>query len=247
MKETCKDPVTGTICAYNMIGVHYFLGDSTKAWEMLDKEIERMKAYSDFNAYALDNLLEKHYNAYRKFLRESTAKAYILDVMDSVYMTENVSDKENGLELLHLLVEDQWVRRMSSLYDKFDRERTHPLPSDMDSMQAIQASLNHCTEVFNFYKKRDKVFSEAEVGRIYYWQRLMFFHEFNLERRDFYHELVVSAVNSGVLEADDQADFEAGTEYTKLGSADFFKRKAELEARYKKKYSLPDDYRIRLF
>src|SRR5690606_26194321 len=124
--DICVHPGEGInpACTYNLIGVYYFLGDSAKSWELLNKEMTDYKS----DAYSLDNLLSKDYAAYRKFLVNSTAKAYILARMDSFYRTEPVSDKENGLELLHLLIEDQWVRRTSSLYDHFKPERRHLLP-----------------------------------------------------------------------------------------------------------------------
>lgn len=240
--EICGDASTGSICAYNLIGVYYFLGDSVKSWELLNNEIATFKT----DAYSLGNLFSKDYSAYKKFLIKSSAKSYICNIIDSIYKTEPQTDKINGLELLHLLIEDQWVRNTSDLYDKFKPERRFLLPSQMDSIQAIQAQHDHCTTVFNFYKKHNKIFSKAEVGRIYGWQMMLFFHEWDLERRKFYHELVIKAVENGVLEMKDRANFEAGTEYIILGVDEFFKRRAELEESYKKKYSLPDNYRIML-
>lgn len=230
------------ICVYNLIGSYYFLGDSVKSWELLNKEISEYKT----DAYSMNNLLNKDYASYKKFLQKSSAKNYILNQIDSFYMTEPVFNKEDGIKLLHLLIDDQWVRYISDLYDKFKPERKFLLPSQMDSTQAILAQLDHCTTVFNFYKKHNKIFSKAEVGRIYYWQLMLFFHEWDLERRKFYHKLVIKAVENGVLEMKDRANFEAGTEYIILGVDEFFNRRAELEERYKKKYALPDNYRVRL-
>ena len=233
------------ICNSNLIAVYYFLGDSVKSWNLLDREIKPAKGYPD--AYSLaEDILTRDQASFKKFLRASTAKDYILRYIDSFYMTELVYDKKNGLELLHLLVEDQWVRNTSSLYDYFKAERKYLLSSLMDSMQAIQAQRDHSTKVFNFYKNKNKVFARAEVGRIYYWQLMLFFHDWDLERRKFYHQLVIDGVESGALKMEDRANFEAGTEYILLGVDEFFKQRATIEESYKIKYSLPETYRIRL-
>ncbi len=247
--DICNQPdnSSSSACSYNLIGAHYFSGDSLEAWNLLDKEIAKHKAYPDADAYSLGNLLAEDYTGYWKFLRESTAKDYIFSLIDSLYGVETVLKKRDGLELLHLLIEDQWVRNTSSLYYKYKPERKFLLPSDMDSIQAIGAQDDHRAKVFNFYKSKKKIFSEMEVGRAYYSQMMLLFHETDLKRREYYHELLLDAVKNGAFEMKDRANFEAGTEYWTLGVDEFFKQRAELEANYKKKYSLPDDYRIRLF
>lgn len=242
--ELCHQPhpqYLNPACTFNLIGTYYFSGDSVACWRLLNKEMAAYKA----DAYSLENLLSKDYTSYKKFLINSTAKNYILSHIDSVYMTEPVSDKENGMELLHLLIEDQWVRYTSSLYDHFKPERRHLLPGHMDSVQAIQAQRDHATRVFNFYKARNKVFSKAEAGRIYYWQLMLFFHEWDLSRRSFYYELVKQGVKDGALNIENQMNFEIGTEFIKMGAKEFGLHREEIQNEYRKKYSLPD-FRIRL-
>lgn len=246
IKEICgPSPAVYSICNYNLIGAYYFTGDSLKSWELLNRLIAAHND-GDADAYTMGILLSKDYAAYKKFLINSTAKSYILGKIDSFYMTEPVSDKGNGLTLMHLLIEDQWVRNTSSLYDHFKPERKFLLPSKMDSAEAIQAQLDHCTKVFNFYKSKNKVFSEAEVGWIYHQQSLLFFHEWNLKRRAFYHELIRKGVKNGALEPAFQANFEAGTLFIKMGSDEFFKHRSAIQEDLKKKYALPADYRIML-
>lgn len=246
--DLCNQPhpdYLQSACTCNLIGTYYFAGDSVACWQLLNVEIARIKSYADADAYSLNNLLGKDYTSYRKFLINSTAKSYILGHIDSLYRTEPVSDEESGMKLLHLLVEDQWARNTSSLYDHFKPERRHLLPSPMDSAQAIRAQRDHCTKVFSFYKAHNKVFSRAEAGRIYYWQLMLFFHEWDLTRRSFYHELVKQGVKDGALNLEDQMNFEIGTLYIKMGTEDFFKHRAEIQEEYRKKYSLPN-FRIRL-
>jgi hypothetical protein len=175
----------------------------------------------------------------------STAKDYVMNYIDSFYLTEQVSDKENGIELLHLLLDDQWIRHTSSLYDKFRHGRRHLLTSQMDSVQAIHAQIDHCTKVFDFYKIQNKVFSKSEVGRIHYWQMMLFFHEWDLERRKFYHELVKQGVNNGSLDIEEQMNFEIGTLYIQMGVDEFFKQYDNIQEEYRIKYSKPN-FRIRL-
>lgn len=230
-----------TTCTYNLIGTYYFLGDSIQAWKLLNKEIDRFKANADANAHSLDNIFSTgDYTSFKKFQINSTVKNYVLKIIDSFYITEPVSDKVNGLELLHLLLEDQWRRRTSSLYDKLFPERRYPLPSQIDSTQALQILKNHCTRVFKFYKERNKVFSKAEVGKMYYWQLMLFFHEQDLIRRKFYYELVKQGVNDGTLKIEDQMNFEAGTRYIELGVQEFFKQRDAIQEEYRKKYSKPN-------
>ena len=246
--DLCKQPHADYLqsaCTYNLIGTYYFLGDSVACWKLLNKEITRIQSNADADAYSLDNLLDKDYTAYKKFLLNSTAKNYILCHIDSFYMTEPISDKEHGMKLLHLLIEDHWVRRTSSLYDHFKPERRHLLSSRMDSVQAIQAQRDHATRVFDFYKTQSKVFSKGEVGRIYYWQLLLFFHEQDLTRRSFYHELVKQGVKDGAFNIENQMNFEIGTEYKKMGPNEFSLQREKIQEEYRKKYSLPN-FRIRL-
>ncbi|MCB0697862.1 MAG: hypothetical protein KDC07_10885, partial [Chitinophagaceae bacterium] len=174
-------------CRYNLIGAYYFSGDSAGAWRLLNNEITRITSNSS-SAYSLDVLFDKDYSSYKKFLLTSTAKKYIMGLVDSIYMLEPVTEKESGKELLHLVIEDQWVRKMSSLYDHFQPDRKYLLPPSIDSMDAIKAQKDHCTKVFDFYQKQNKLFSETEVGTIYYLQLLLFFHEWDMTRREFYHK-----------------------------------------------------------
>ena len=235
-----------SICTYNLIGTYYFKGDSTQSWNLLNKEIDRLKINSGANAYSLDNIFSSgEYTSFKKFQLNSTVKNYVLKIIDSFYLTEAVIDKKNGLMLLHLLLEDQWLRRTSSLYDKLFPERRFPLPIKMDSLEALKTLEKHCTKVYKFYKKRNKVFSKEEVGKMYYWQLMLFFHEQDLKRRKFYHILVKQGVNIGTLKIEDQINFEAGTLYFQLGASEFFKKRESIQDEYRKKYSLPN-FRIRL-
>lgn len=247
--DLCNRPhpdYLNTTCTYNLIGTYYFLGDSVNAWGLLNKEIDRLKGSADANAYSLDNIFSTgDFTSFKKFQIKSTVQKYVLKIIDTFYMTEAISDKENGLELLHLLLEDQWIRRTSSLYDKLFPERRFPLPSQMDSAQALQIIKDHCSKVFEFYKERKRVFSKAEVGQIYYWQLMLFFHEQDLIRREFYHSLVMQGVKAGALKIEDQMNFEIGTHYIELGIDEFFKQREAIQAQYRKKYSKPD-FRIRL-
>jgi hypothetical protein len=181
-----------------------------------------------------------------QFLILSSVKSYMLNLIDSFYMTESVADKENGLHLLHLLIEDQWIRLTSSIYDKLNPERKFPLPSVIDSIQAILVQRDHCTKVFHFYRKNNKVFSKEEVGEICRKQKLLFFHEWDTNRRIFYHKLVTQAVENGVLKLEDQMNFEAANIYIQLGSEEYFKKLEVTQNSLREKYSKPD-FRIQLF
>jgi len=246
--DRCSQPHSDYLnraCTFNLIGAYYFSGDSATCRRLLNKEIATIRSYADADAYSLEGLLHSDYAAYKKFLINSTVKNYILDLIDSTYMAGHFSDKKNGMELLHLLIEDQWIRNTSSLYDHLKPEKRHLLPARMDSTQAMQAQYDHCVKVFNFYKARNKVFSMAEVGRIYYWQLMLFFHDQDLSRRSFYHELVKQGVKDGVLDIENQMNFEAGTELIKMGIEDFFLHREEIQEALRKKYSRPG-FRIRL-
>lgn len=236
---------SNSVCTYNLIGAYYFSGDSSAAWGLLDKEIIRITSNPSSDAYSLDNLLSKDYSSYKKFLLISTAKNYIIGIIDSLYIMEPITEKESGKELMHLLIEDQWVRNMSSLYDHFKPDRKHLLPSKIDSTDAIKMQRDHSTKVFDFYQKQNKVFSKTEVGRIYYWQLLLFFHERDLARRAFYHKLIKEAVTSGALKIEHQMNFEIGSELIEMGIEEFSKRRQEIEEVYRKKYLKPG-YRYRL-
>lgn len=235
-----------SICRYNLIGGYYFLGDSSTAWSLLNKEINYITSNQSYSSYSLDVLLGEDYSSYKKFLMTSSAKSYIVSIMDSLYMMGPYTEKESGKELLHLLIEDQWVRKMSSLYDHFKPDRKYLLPSNIDSTDAIKAQRDHSTEVFNFYQKQNKFFSKSEVGRIYYRQLLLFFHERDLERRTFYHRLVKEAVASGILKIEQQMNFEISSEFIEMGAKEYAKHRLEIQEEYRKKYSKPG-YRYSIY
>ncbi|MCB9046204.1 MAG: hypothetical protein H6550_08690 [Chitinophagales bacterium] len=232
-------------CRYNLIGAYYFSGDSAGAWRLLNNEITRITSNSS-SAYSLDVLFDKDYSSYKKFLLTSTAKKYIMGLVDSIYMLEPVTEKESGKELLHLVIEDQWVRKMSSLYDHFQPDRKYLLPPSIDSMDAIKAQKDHCTKVFDFYQKQNKLFSETEVGTIYYLQLLLFFHEWDMTRREFYHKLLKEGVTSGAFKIEAQMNFEMSTQFIEMGALEFSKHRDEIQEEYRKKYSKPE-YRYHIF
>ena len=231
---------SSSVCSYNLIGAYYFLGDSLAACNVLNKEIARIISYNSINAHALDYTLSQDYSSYKKFLQVSSAKNYILGIIDSLYMQEPVTEKESGKELLHLLIEDQWVRKMSSLYDHFKPDRKYLLPSNIDSIDAIKMQRDHSTEVFNFYQKQNKLFSKGEVGGIYYLQLLLFFHEWDMTRRDFYHKLLKEGVTSGAFKIEAQMNFEMSTQFIEMGALEFSKHRDEIQEEYRKKYSKPE-------
>lgn len=230
---------SSSICTYNLIGAYYLLGDSSIAWSLLDKEINRITSNQSNSPYALGVLLSIDYSSYKKFLMTSSAKSYIVSIMDLLYVMEPITEKERGKELMHLLIEDQWVRKMSSLYDHFKPDRKYLLPPSIDSMDAIKAQRDHCTEVFDFYQKQNKLFSKTEVGRIYYQQLLLFFHEWNMTRRDFYHKLLKEGVTSGAFKIEAQMNFEMSTQFIEMGALEFSKHRDEIQEEYRKKYSKP--------
>ena len=235
-----------SFCRYNLIGAYYFSGDSSAAWRLLNKEITRISSDQSSSSYSLVHLLSNDFSSYKKFLITSTAKSYIISIMDSLYVMEPVTKKESGKELLHLYIEDQWVRKISSLYDWSKPGRKYLLPSELDSIDAIKAQRDHSTKVFNFYQKQNKFFSKTEVGIIYYWQLLLFAHEEDLGRRSFYHRLVKEAVASGVIKIEHQMNFEIRSEIIEMGIKEYVKRRLEIQDAYRKKYSKPD-YRYRIF
>lgn len=65
-----------SVCRYNLIGAYYLLGDSSIAWSLLDKEINRITSNPGNSSYALDVLLGEDYSSYKKFLLISSAKNY---------------------------------------------------------------------------------------------------------------------------------------------------------------------------
>ena len=89
------------------------------------------------------------------------------------------------------------------------------------------------------------MFSKGEVGVMYYWQLMLFFHEQDLTRREFYHEIVQQGVGNGTLKIEDLMNFEVGTRYFQLGVVEFFKQRDAIQEEYRKKYSKPT-FRIRL-
>lgn len=234
-----------SVCRYNLIGAYYFSDDSAGAWRLLNNEITRITS-NNSSAHSLDILLSGDYSGYKKFLLASTAKKYIMGIVDSIYMLEPVTEKESGRELLHLLIEDQWVRKMSSLYDHFKPDRKHLLPSKIDSMDAIMAQRDHCTKVFDFYQKQNKLFSKTEVGVIYYLQLLLFIHEWDMTRRDFYHKLLKEGVTSGAFKIEAQMNFEMSTQFIEMGALEFSKHRDEIQEEYRKKYSKPE-YRYHIY
>lgn len=238
--------LSSSICRYNLIGAYYLLGDSSIAWSLLDKDINRITSNPSNDSYALEFLLGIDYSSYKKFLLISSAKNYIISIIDSLYMLEPITEKESGKELMHLLIEDQWIRKTSSLYDHFTPDRKYLLPSKIDSIDAIKMQRDHSTEVFNFYQKQNKLFSKTEVGRIYYWQVLLFYHERDMERRVFYHKLMKEAVASGVFKIEQQMNFEISSEIIEMGIKEYAKRRLEIQERYRKKYSKPE-YRYNIF
>ncbi|MBW7913830.1 MAG: hypothetical protein H3C54_09090 [Taibaiella sp.] len=235
-----------SVCTYNLIGAYYLLGDSATAWRLLDKEINGITSNSSNSPYALDVLLGEDYSSYKKFLLISSAKNYIINTIDSLYVMEPITEKESGKELMHLLIEDQWIRKMSSLYDHFKPGRKHLLPGKIDSMDAIKAQRDHCTKVFDFYQKQNKLFSKTEVGRIYYRQLFLFFHEWDMTRRDFYHKLLKEGVTSGAFKIEALMNFEMSTQFIEMGALEFSKHRDEIQEEYRKKYSKPG-YRYSIY
>lgn len=96
------------------------------------------------------------------------------------------------------------------------------------------------TDIFEFYTRTGKFFSENEVGSVYYFQFLFLLHEGNLKRREFYLDLIKKAVKEGVFPLRREIEFQIGTELIQKDLPMIPSVPSEILEKYRKIYNLPE-------
>lgn len=242
--DTCTKELPNYLSAiqqFNLIGAYYYLGDTFKARELMNEALvqQGIEARSALNILSID------YAVYKRYLLENKMKDVILDYMNDKFKCEDHSEELLGLELMHLYVHDQWLRYSSDVYNKLKTGRTYLHRTGMDSTVFMYLQELHTDTVFSFYRKTERLFSQKEIGTLAFVQSALLFHEWNLERRDYYHTLVKNAVMNGDFSEELLMNFEAGTQYIILGIEEYFKRREEIQNELRIRYNKPD-YHIRL-
>lgn len=218
---------------YNLIAACYFNGDVKKAFSLLDRKINDCN-----NAFATLDILFVDATGYRYFLNEPQVKGHILKSIHQKLGEEPISDRKNAKKLLELYIEDQMTRFMSRMYINVLSGTRFPYPDLLDDSTTAHQKKRIDTDVFSFYKNAGKLFSKEEIGSMASIQLLLFFHEGDLKRREFYLELLKVAVKKDYFPLRREIDFQIATELARNGDISSYPSPVLVE-KYRKLYDTP--------
>lgn len=218
---------------YNLIAAYYFNGEPEKSFSLLKRKIQDCNT-----AFSALNILLVDATGYRYFLDEPKVKGRILKSIYQKLEEESISDRKNAKKLLDLYIDDQMTRFMSRMYLSVLSATRFPYPGLLDDSTTVLRKKQIDTDVFNFYKHTGKLFSKEEIGSMATTQLLLFFHEGDLKRREFYLELLKVAVKKDHFPLQREIDFQIATELAKNGDISSFPS-PDLVEKYRKLYNTP--------
>lgn len=225
---------------YNLIAAYYFMGAKEKSLALLENKI---KSYT--TVFSMFDILMGDYTGYRQFTEVPEIKSYLMNTIYQKLEEENITDTKNATILLKLILEDQLTRHNSKTYTKVLSQTRFPYEHLLDDSTVKYKKNQTRKDIFDFYKKTGKIFSNEDVGSIYIYQLALFFHEGDLERREFYLGLIQEGVKNKVLSLRQEINFQIATEMAERGNISKYPP-PEIIEKYRKQYNMPD-YNYGLF
>lgn len=222
-----------SIAQGNLIAAYYFKGDKRMSDSLFKNTINHYVDYMSATNFMINGAAI----GLIKYMEVPANKKKVMDFAINKYKNDSFKEQEIGVQLMQFYIQDQWIRRNS--WSHFKNTNT-------SEEQFIQENKEQQTELFQFYKKTDKLFSKEEVGEIYDYQLLLLAHVADLKQRKFYFILLKNAISNNVFSKKAELDFILRTEYIQKGSLEFFKTLEVREKELRKEYNLPN-YNMSIF
>lgn len=223
---------------YNLIAAYYFIGAKEKSLALLENKIA-----SYATAFSITDILMGDYTGYRHFVEVPEIKKYLMNTIYEKLEEENITDTENATILLKLVLDDQLTRNNAKMYTKVLSQTRFPYEHLIDDSTTMFNVDQIRKRVLDFYKKTGKIFSKEDVGSLYSSQFVLFFHEGDLDRREFYLSLIQEGVKNEVLSLKQEINFRIATEMLLMGDISKYPS-PEIIEKYRKQYNMPDYYYI---
>lgn len=221
---------------YNLIATYYFMGDKEKSFTLLENKI---KSYT--TVFSMIDILMGDYTGYRQFTEVPEIKRYLMNTIYQKLEEENITDTKNATILLKLILDDQLTRHMSKSHTKVASQTRFPYEHLLDDSTIRYKKRQTRKDVLDFYKKTGKIFSKEDVGSIYIYQLALFFHEDDLERREFYLGLIQEGVKNEIFSLRQEINFQIATEMVERGNISKYPP-SEIIEKYRKQYNMPNYY-----
>jgi hypothetical protein len=221
---------------YNLIAAYYFMGAKEKSLALLEKKI---KSYA--TVFSMIDILMGDYTGYRQFTEVPEIKRYLMNTIYQKLEEENITDTKNATILLKLILDDQLTRHMSKSRTKVASQTRFPYEHLLDDSTIRYKKRQTRKDVLDFYKKTGKIFSKEDVGSIYIYQLALFFHEDDLERREFYLGLIQEGVKNEIFSLRQEINFQIATEMVERGNISKYPP-SEIIEKYRKQYNMPNYY-----
>ncbi len=234
--SSCEPYVSDTTCSEvitpYLIAAYYFTGDSIQSSKMLATLLNG-KPYEDIIFYLIgDNIaLIKYFDIGRN--REPV----IALALEQYRNTANVSRKQEGEQIIRFVINDQMIRKLKYAYKK----ESPQAPEQLDRRRAIADSIQN-KNIYNFYKKHGRYFSEKDVGAMVSSMQLIYFsHITDIElRQTFFKSILEKAVKDGIIDKETLVNFILRTE--SFTNPEFWNTINDRLPEIRKQYDLPDNY-----
>lgn len=228
----------GAVVKYNLIAAHYFAGNKERSRSLVQEEL---KKYS--SGIGASTFLSENYTGYLYFLNIDEnwkyIEKYVKEIAVQAAVTEKHTEKEKEQQLFDFFLADQ-KNRLFYDYTELNKNRLFKFKDYKTRREFDKKAEQICKEVFAFYKKEGKLFSETEIGELHYIQLIFLLHDNDEQRRAYYLTLLNNAVTAGIFPIDKKIDFLIVNELKKVNWKNMTKVVSEQEQKMRVEYNLPN-------
>lgn len=237
-RQKLADKNLKKVAQYNLVGAYYKVGKSDSSRAI----INRIKENTGKHYFKMGDMFSLHYSSLIYYLQNEKNRADIENYIITEYRKENYPKTKEGINLIRLLNNDQWIRRSD-----FANEKKSDY-INWTEQEFKEADRQQESALYELLSKNNGLFTKAEVGEyMFIMQFLLMAHDSDKKHRNLYLSYVKKAADDGICLKTRILDFILRTDVLNMGWEKFKKIEKERTEQLKAEYNIKEDYHFGAF
>lgn len=237
-RQKLEDKNLKMVAQYNLVGAYYKVGKSDSARAI----INRIKENTGKHYFKMRDMFSLKNSSIIYYLQNEKNRADIENYIITEYRKENYPKTKEGINLIRLLNNDQWIRRSD-----FANEKKSDY-INWTEQEFKEADRQQESALYELLSKNNGLFTKAEVGEyMFIMQFLLMAHDSDKKHRNLYLSYVKKAADEGICLKTRILDFILRTDVLNMGWEKFKKIEKERTEQLKAEYNIKEDYHFGAF